>query len=202
MEYKIVLIGNSFVGKTCIVNRAVRDTFDQSISTAGAFYVSMNVGNNVKLNIWDTAGSEKYKSVTPMYYREANIIMLVYSVNSIESFGAIEQWYQSVKNSAPQNVILILVGNKSDLEVGNESIPPERSSEAPYRTISYEQGKELAKQMEMHFFEVSAKTGDGVREMFEEAPRLYDEEFGSMNKNISENKNINVDHNNGGKCHC
>lgn len=179
MELKLVLIGNPFVGKTCIVNRAVNNVFEKSISTAGTFYTSKVVRDDIKLHIWDTAGSEKYKSIVPMYYREANIILLVYSVDSSDSFSDLDTWYQSVQDNAPQNITVILVGNKSDVD----------SSE---RQVTTEQGEEYARRMGMHFYEVSAKSGAGIDELFEEAPKYYLEAYPKDTIVIMDSKQIVV----------
>ena len=162
-ELKIVLVGHTNVGKTCIVRQATTGVFSEdSAPTLGASYVSKltNVnGTDVRLQIWDTAGQERYKGMTPMYYRGAQTALIVYSVTDSESFDSVDSWLTSLRENAEPNIILFLLANKCDME-----------SE---RVITTEQGQEKAKQMDAHFYEVSAKTGNGIEEVFSDIPRYF-----------------------------
>ena len=162
-ELKIVLVGHTNVGKTCIVRQATTGVFSEdSAPTLGASYVSKltNVnGTDVRLQIWDTAGQERYKGMTPMYYRGAQTALIVYSVTDNESFESVDGWLASLKDNAEPNITLFLLANKCDCE-----------SE---RTVSTDQGKEKALQMGAHFYEVSAKTGDGIEEVFSDIPKFF-----------------------------
>ena len=162
-ELKIVLVGHTNVGKTCIVRQATTGVFSEdSAPTLGASYVSKltNVnGTDVRLQIWDTAGQERYKGMTPMYYRGAQTALIVYSVTDSESFDSVDSWLSSLRENAEPNITLFLLANKCDME-----------SE---RVVTTEQGQEKARQMDAHFYEVSAKTGNGIEEVFSDIPKFF-----------------------------
>ena len=162
-EIKLVLVGHQYVGKTCIVRRATTGLFEaDTISTLGASYTSktIQVGNTeVRLQIWDTAGQERYRAMTPMYYRGAHVALVVFSVDNHESFQAIDQWIDSFKENADPNIIIFIAGNKADLE---ES-----------RSISQEQGAEKAKSYNAIYVEVSAKSGMGIDDLFNDIANTY-----------------------------
>jgi Ras-related protein Rab-5C len=151
-----VLIGATSVGKTCIVKRGTTGVFDSStMPTLGASYTSklVNVGEAVtRLLIWDTAGQERYRGITPMYYRNAVAAIIVYSIADKESFKQVEVWLRSLEENVPSGVLLSLVGNKSDLDETRE--------------VSVDEGQEKANAIHATFCEVSAKTGDGIDELF------------------------------------
>jgi small GTP-binding protein len=155
-EHKVVLIGATSVGKTCIVKRGTTGIFDSStMPTLGASYTSklVNVGESItRLLIWDTAGQERYRGITPMYYRNAVAAIIVYSIADRESFKQVEVWLRSLEENIPAGVLLFLVGNKSDLD--------------DKREISIDEGQEKATEIHAAFSEVSAKNGDGVDELF------------------------------------
>ncbi|EAX83888.1 small GTP-binding protein, putative [Trichomonas vaginalis G3] len=155
-EIKLVLVGHQYVGKTCIVRMATTGLFDEdTISTLGASYTSKTISigkKEIRLQIWDTAGQERYRAMTPMYYRGAQVALVVYSVDNIESFKAIDTWIESLQESADPNIIIFVAGNKADLEDS--------------RAVTTQQGEEKAKQHNAIFAEVSAKTGMGVDDLF------------------------------------
>lgn len=128
---KYLIIGNSGVGKSCLLLRYSDDEFpDKHIITIGVDFKikSLNLdGNKVKTNIWDTAGQERFKNITVSYYKGASGVMLVYDITDIESFNKLGDWLIEVEKNAPNNVYKILVGNKSDL--------------SEQRQVSYDQGK-------------------------------------------------------------
>jgi small GTP-binding protein len=108
---KVVLLGESGVGKTCIISRFINDTFDDgSVTTTGASYVSKNMLFNdynqvLNFEIWDTAGQEKYRSLTSIFYKDASIAILVYDITNGDSFEEIQKyWYEQIKESAPKNI--------------------------------------------------------------------------------------------------
>ena len=108
---KVVLLGESGVGKTCIISRFINDTFDDgSVTTTGASYVSKNMLFNdynqvLNFEIWDTAGQEKYRSLTSIFYKDASIAILVYDITNENSFEEIQKyWYEQIKESAPKNI--------------------------------------------------------------------------------------------------
>lgn len=164
IELKCVLIGNTNVGKTCIVHRATTGVFEESSTTLGASYsakTEMFDNRYFRLQIWDTAGQEKYRGMTPMYYHNAHVAMIVYSITNTESFEAVDSWFKSLRNNADPDIIIFLVGNKVDLD--NE------------RAVSAELGEKKAKEFGAEFCEVSAKTGFGIADLFSLIPMLYTE---------------------------
>ena len=143
----LLIIGNSAVRKTSFLSRYVDDLFTSAfVSTMGIdFKVKTVVWNDkrVKLKIWDTAGQEKYRTVTTAYYRHAVGFILMYDITNEESFQAGQQWSIQVKTYSLSNDKVILVGNRCDLE--------------EHRAVTYERGKQLADELGLAFFETSAK---------------------------------------------
>jgi small GTP-binding protein len=155
-DIKIVLIGATGVGKTCIVKRGTTGIFEGgTMPTLGASYTSKVVTPGdvtARLLIWDTAGQERYRGITHMYYRNAVAAILVYGINDVESFNQIDIWLQSLQDNTPPGVLLFLVANKSDLEEN--------------RQVSIQDGQDKATAIGAEFSEVSAKTGLGIEELF------------------------------------
>ncbi|OHT13786.1 small GTP-binding protein [Tritrichomonas foetus] len=155
-EVKVVLLGQSAVGKTCIVSHLISGKFDDSASpTLGASYASktLDIDNTkVSLQIWDTAGQERFRVLAPMYYRGAQAAILVYSIIDEATFTEIDYWSNSLKENAGNNVALFLVGNKCDLE--------------KERAISEDSGQAKATSIGAQFFETSAMTGSGIEDLF------------------------------------
>ena len=120
MIFKLVLIGDSSVGKTNILSKYLNDEFDQnSKPTIGVEFATKNfeIENNiVKTQIWDTAGQERYRAITSSYYKGAKGCLLVYDITRKESFENIDKWISDLKSAGNENMSIILVGNKSDLE--------------------------------------------------------------------------------------
>ena len=118
-KVKVVIVGASGVGKTSLSNRFVYDDFqERSQPTLGASYLETLhkfEGHNLRYQLWDTAGQEKYRSIAKIYYKDARIALLVYDVTSKISFVSLQTWAQEVRSSAPADVILAVVGNKIDL---------------------------------------------------------------------------------------
>ena len=155
IRYKVVFIGNPTAGKTSLLNRICHDKFIQNYdSTIGVDFFTKTVFYNesiFKIQLWDSAGQEKYRALIPSYIRGASIIFLIYDLNHHESFDAINNWLGFVNQyTNKEQVKIILVGNKKDLE----------------RKVKFEEGQNLAKKEGMLFFETSAKTGEGVIDMF------------------------------------
>ena len=153
---KYLVIGNSGVGKSCILLRFTDNTFSDSyVTTIGVDFKIKTVdveSKSCKLQIWDTAGQERFKNIISSYYRGAHGIMLVYDITDQDSFDCLNNWLIEIEKNASKNIIKILVGNKCDME--NE------------RKVSYEQGKDFATQFKMQFFETSAKESKNVEEAF------------------------------------
>ena len=153
---KVVLLGHSTVGKTCIATRYVRGTFLQStISTVGASYLtkSFTLGQDqFDFNIWDTAGQELYRSLTPMYYRNAHAAFVVFDITNRASFVAAEKWIDELREGN-DNVFIILLGNKIDL--------------ADQRVVDEKEGAQLANKYGIQYIETSACTGVGIDKAFQ-----------------------------------
>jgi Ras-related protein Rab-1A len=154
--FKILLIGNSGVGKSSLLLRFADDTFtDNFMPTIGVDFKIRTLevdGRTIKLQIWDTAGQERFKTITSSYYKGAHGIIVVYDITDKESFKNIDTWMNEVEKHASDNVSRILVGNKNDME---ES-----------RQVSVDEGKELADQYNIRFMETSAKESANVEEAF------------------------------------
>ena len=160
-EAKIVLLGASNVGKTSLVTRFTSGEFDPSIkNTVGACYASKVVqvdNETVKLQIWDTAGQEKFRTLVPMYFRGAKVAILVFSVVDVESQKDVAFWANSVKQGTAQTPTLFVVGNKIDL--------------AGSRTVSPESGKETALEVNAEYIETSAKDDTNLDELLKKIAR-------------------------------
>ena len=155
--FKVVLIGDMKVGKTNIVSRYIKNEFNKdSMSTIGVEFGSKELvieGHNVKVQIWDTAGQEKYKSITNAYYKGAKGAFVVYDITNKNSFDNADNWLNNLRASADKKCSIILIGNKSDLE--------------DKREVSIQQGEEKAKNSEIAFMETSALSGDNIDKAFE-----------------------------------
>lgn len=166
-QFKLVLLGESAVGKSSIVHRFVKNTFDDlRESTIGAAFLTQSItfdNTTVKFEIWDTAGQERYKSLAPMYYRNANAALCVYDLTSRASFTKAQDWIKELKKQAPEGIVISLVGNKSDLEDEREV---DLDEVAEYIQQENENGQSL-----IITAECSAKNGDGVLEIFNKIGR-------------------------------
>ena len=165
ISFKIIVIGDSGVGKSCLTTQAVRNNFEEFYTaTVGFEFLTFNmrINNNVlKLQIWDICGQEVYKSLISNFYRNSSLALILYAINNRDSFQHAETWLNDLKNQANPNVRVFLVGNKSDLE--NE------------RVVSKEEGEKSKDEKKLdRFFETSAKTGENARSaLLEEAKLLY-----------------------------
>ncbi|XP_075472448.1 ras-related protein Rab-3B [Ascaphus truei] len=159
--FKLLIIGNSSVGKTSFLFRYADDTFTSAfVSTVGIDFKVKTVYRNdkrVKLQIWDTAGQERYRTITTAYYRGAMGFILMYDITNEESYNAVQDWATQIKTYSWDNAQVILVGNKCDMD--------------DERVIALEKGKHLSDQLGFEFFEVSAKENIHVKQVFE---RLVD----------------------------
>ena len=162
-KYKLIFLGDQHVGKSCILNRFWNDTFTEEYqATIGLDFQSKNVqidNQDIHLLLYDTAGQEKFRALIPMYTRDANIILLVYDVTSKESFTHLSGWLKDLTNVKKENVIFAVVGNKTDL--GNKIYLIDT------RQVTTEEGKKFAEEKNFMFAEVSAKTGDGIKKLFD-----------------------------------
>ena len=157
--FKILILGDSTVGKTCFLTRYADNTFQENqMATLGVDYklknVKMEDGNIVKLQIWDTAGQDRFHSLTRNYFKGAHGIILLYDITTQSSFDNVSKWIKQIKEDASEKVVIILVGNKIDLE--------------HKRAIPTEEGEKIAEDFGLIFFECSAKTGKNINEAFNE----------------------------------
>ncbi|XP_062857527.1 ras-related protein Rab-15 [Trichomycterus rosablanca] len=154
--FRLLLLGDSGVGKTCLLCRFTDNEFHPShISTIGVDFKMKTLeidGIKVRIQIWDTAGQERYQTITKQYYRRAQGIFLVYDITSERSFQHIMKWASDVDEYAPEKVQKILIGNKSD--------------EYQKRQVATEQGNKLAKAYGMDFYETSAFNNHNITESF------------------------------------
>jgi small GTP-binding protein len=156
---KVVLIGESGVGKTSIISRFITNTFSSILmSTTGASFATKSIylekeDRTVKFEIWDTAGQEKYRSLAKVFYKNAQVCLLVYDISRKTSLDEIKNyWFKEIKNNATDNIILALAGNKSDMY--------------EFEEVSDEEAKNYAKEINAIFQKTSAKTDVGVNELF------------------------------------
>lgn len=186
--FKLLLIGNSSVGKSSLLFRFVENVWDDNfVPTIGVDFVrkiynlkqikkiqklkTLEVnGKKVKLQIWDTAGQERFKNITASYYRGGNGVLVVYDITDRESFENLNSWLIEIEKNANKNVYKLLIGNKSDLE--------------EKRKVTYQEGKDFATSNGMQFMETSAKTASKVQEAFE----LLTQEI--IKQNLSKEKGL------------
>ena len=167
LSFKLIVIGDSGVGKSCLTNNAVKNIFDDSYNaTVGFEFFTFNVKINdkvVKLQIWDTCGQELYRSLITNFYRNSSLAVMVYAINSKESFDNIEMWLRELRTHSNPDAKVFLIGNKIDLE--NE------------RKITKEQGEKFCKDNKINeFMEASAKTGVNAQNIFiKAAVTLYED---------------------------
>lgn len=192
---KILLIGDSGVGKSCLLVRFVEDKFSPSfITTIGIDFKIKTVdinGKKVKLQLWDTAGQERFRTITTAYYRGAMGIILVYDVTDERTFTNVNQWFKTVSDHANDDAQLLLVGNKSDMDT---------------RVVSYEQGESLAKELGLPFVEASAKDDTNVNDIFFTLAKLIQEKIDNnkMSDGNAQDSNVNIKSGNdsGSKSNC
>ena len=163
-ELKIILLGESGVGKTSIIFRYYKNSFNPNLtSTFGSTYVTKYLERDnikYKLNIWDTTGQEKYHSVTKLFIHGSHIAILVYAINNVESFQKLEYWHKIIKEYCGENVILAVVGSKYDLF---------NTEEENIVFVSDEEGEKYAKEKNAIFKLVSAKDDkNGIDSLFDE----------------------------------
>ena len=177
---KIVLLGETGVGKTSIITRYIANSFSQVVmtSTGSSFFskkIEINENKRVKLQIWDTAGQEKYRSLAKIFYQSASVAILVYDVTLKRTFENLkEYWVGEIKANAPDDIILAIAANKSDDYINQE--------------VNIQEAKDLAKSLNAIFVCTSAKLGNGIDDLF----KMVAEKFVNPEKNISEsymNKN-------------
>ena len=180
--YKVIIIGDTCVGKSNILSRYLKDEFrEDSKSTVGVELGTKFLkikGTGAKLQIWDTAGQERYRSITSSYYKGSHGCFIVYDITSESSFENVDKWFEQAQKEASKDVSIILVGNKCDLE--NE------------RKISKEKGEEKAKNLNCPFFETSALSKIKIDDIFNEmVNNIFERTGGSKNEDDDDIEIIN-----------
>jgi len=157
-KYKLVFLGDEAVGKTSIITRFMYDHFDhQYQATIGIDFLSKTMyleDRVVRLQLWDTAGQERFRSLIPSYIRDSSVAIVVYDTTNRVSFQNTEKWIEEVRQERGTDVVIMLVGNKTDLEGA--------------RQVSLEEGQSKARDLNIMFIETSAKDGDNVKKLFRE----------------------------------
>lgn len=155
-QFKLVLLGESAVGKSSLVLRFVKGQFHEyQESTIGAAFLTQTVcldDTTVKFEIWDTAGQERYHSLAPMYYRGAQAAIVVYDITNQDTFGRAKTWVKELQRQASPNIVIALAGNKADL--------------SSKRMVEYEDAQSYAEDNGLLFMETSAKTAMNVNDIF------------------------------------
>ena len=177
MNFKLIVIGDSGVGKSCLTNNAIKNTFDDDYNaTVGFEFFTFNIKLNnkvVKLQIWDTCGQELYRSLITNFYRNTSLAIMVYAINEKNSFENVEMWLRELRTLANPDVKVFLIGNKIDLEKD--------------RVITTEQGENFYKVNKLNLFmEASAKTGINAQNIFIKAAEILYEDYKKYNDNNSE----------------
>ena len=151
-RHKVIFVGDANTGKTSIINRIIDNPFNETYEVSiGIDFMSKNIrfrGQNIKIQIWDSAGQEKYKGLIPSYVRNSSIVFIVYDISNRTSFENVQNWISFVKNI--EKTTMVLCGNKIDLG----------------REVETKEGQEVADREGIKFFECSAKTNDNIKNMF------------------------------------
>ena len=176
--FKYIIIGDPSVGKSNLLMKFAHNKFtDEYQATIGVEFGAKNItfDNQIyRIQIWDTAGQENFRSITRAYYKNSVCAMVVYDITNKESFEHVLNWIQDIKDQSPKTVLIVLVGNKIDLEEN--------------RAVSYDEGSEFAIKNGLIFEETSAKTGQGIEEIFlksaKEIAKKMEENYYDLNSEI------------------
>lgn len=155
-KYKLVFLGDQSVGKTSIITRFMYDTFDSTYqATIGIDFLFKTMyleDRTIRLQLWDTAGQERFRSLIPSYIRDSSVAVIVYDITNRQSFLSTAKWIEDVRTERGTDVIIVLVGNKTDL--------------TDKRAVSIEEGEAKAKEQDVMFIETSAKAGFNIKALF------------------------------------
>ena len=174
LSFKLIFIGDSGVGKSCLTTKAVKNNFEEYYqATVGFEFLTFNMKVNdkvIKLQIWDTCGQEIYKSLISNFYRNSSLAVVIYAIDNKESFNHAENWLNDLKSQANPDVRIFLVGNKADLEED--------------RKVSKEEGEKYKEDQHLDLFlETSAKTGHNARNVLVEAAKILYKDYLKFDEN-------------------
>ena len=177
--YKVLLLGDSTVGKTCFLMKYTDKTFqDIHMATIGLDYrlrsMKLKSGKSIKLQIWDTAGQDRFRAITKNYYKGSHGIILIYDITNTQSFENVKTWVNQIREEASSNVIIYIAGNKVDME--------------DERKVDREDGEKLAEELGFPFVETSAKNGININETFEDLVERIDKVYGNIPQKPNKNK--------------
>ena len=179
--YKVLLLGDSTVGKTCFLLRYCDKTFQEAhLSTIGLDYrlktMTLKSGKNIKLQIWDTAGQDRFRAITKNYYKGANGIILIYDVTNVQSYENVKNWISQIRDEANPNVVIYLAGNKVDVSEQD-------------KLVKTEDGQKIADEFKLPFYETSAKNGVNINKIFEDLVEVIDEIYSKLEVPKTDQKN-------------
>ena len=193
-NFKVVLVGETGVGKTSIISQFIDQVFEEDLqtSTGGSFSskeIFFDNGKSLKLEIWDTAGQERYRSLTKIFYKNSSCAILVYDITKKQTFDELKNyWIGQIKESAPKDIMLAIVGNKEDL--------------LDKEQVDENEARDFAKENNALFFSTSAKNSDAINQLFIDIGKKYTGWNSNAKielnkeKNDNENKKINQQINN------
>ena len=185
LSFKIIIIGDPGVGKSCISVKAIKDKFIEGYETTVGFdfftyCIKMN-NQIIQLKIWDTCGQEVYRALIHNFFRNTSLAILVYSIDNKESFKNLHFWLNDLKTQSNPDIKIILIGNKKDL---NEK-----------REVTFEQGENFYKEKQFQLFaETSAKTGENIQHIFLESARILFNDFVDYNENSRKSSIMSYNH--------
>ena len=177
--YKVLLLGDTTVGKTCFLMKYTDKTFqDIHMATIGLDYrlktMKLKSGKNIKLQIWDTAGQDRFRAITKNYYKGSHGIILIYDVTNLQTFENVKTWVSQIREEASNNVVIYIAANKIDMEAE--------------RKVTKEEGEKLAQELEFPFVETSAKSGININETFDDLVERIDKVYGNTPQKSGKNK--------------
>ena len=177
--YKVLLLGDTTVGKTCFLMKYTDKTFqDIHMATIGLDYrlktMKLKSGKDIKLQIWDTAGQDRFRAITKNYYKGSHGIILIYDVTNLQTFENVKNWVSQIREEAANNVVIYIAANKIDMEAE--------------RKVSRQEGESLAQELGFPFMETSAKSGININETFEDLVERIDKVYGNIPQKPNKNK--------------
>jgi Ras-related protein Rab-6A len=192
-KYKLVFLGDESVGKTSIITRFMYDHFDDTYqATIGIDFLSKTMyleDRVVRLQLWDTAGQERFRSLIPSYIRDSSVAIVVYDITNKQSFLNTNKWIEDVRDERGNDVVIMLVGNKIDLQ--------------DRRQVTAQEGEEKCKELGVMFMETSAKSGDNIKQLFRKVatnlPGVDDNHDQTHHEKVVDIKSQNNNNNNNNK---